>query len=82
MRLSPAGHQPSISWSRGLLLLLLLLLLMMNYYFYKIKTLHQYKIKPVIDMCPVFANKSDRKLNKHQVQKFIVLKVKNKKQKL
>ena len=33
-------------------------------------------------MCPVFANKSDRKLNKHQVQKFIVLKVKNKKQKL
>ena len=55
---------------------------MMNYYFYKIKTLHQYKIKPVIDMCSVFANKSDRKLNKHQVQKFIVLKVKNKKQKL
>ena len=54
----------------------------MNYYFYKIKTLHQYKIKPVIDMCPVFANKIDRKLNKHQVQKFIVLKVKNKKQKL
>ena len=33
-------------------------------------------------MCPVFANKSDRKLNKDQVQKFIVLKVKNKKQKL
>ena len=29
MRLSPAGHQPSISWSRGISLLLLLLLLLL-----------------------------------------------------
>ena len=32
MRLSHAGHQPSISWSRGPLLLLLLLLLLFYYY--------------------------------------------------
>ena len=40
MRLSPAGHQPNISWSRGrtrilllsLFLLLLLLLLLLLYY--------------------------------------------------
>ena len=31
MRLSPAGHQRSISWSRGELLLLLLLLLMYRF---------------------------------------------------
>ena len=30
MRLSPTGHQPSISWSRGLLLLLSLLLLLLS----------------------------------------------------
>ena len=29
MRLSPAGHQPSISWSRALLLVLLLLSLLL-----------------------------------------------------
>ena len=32
-------------------------------------------------MCPAYANKSDKKVNKHQAKSFIILKVKNKKQK-
>ena len=33
-------------------------------------------------MCPVYAQKSDKKLNKHQAKNSIILKVKNKKQKI
>ena len=33
-------------------------------------------------MCPVYANKNDKKLNKHQAKNFIILKVGNKKQKI
>ena len=33
-------------------------------------------------MYPVYAKKSDKKLNKHQAKNFTILKVKNKKQKI
>ena len=36
----------------------------------------------VINVCLIYANKSDKKLNKYQVKNFIILKVKNKKQKI
>ena len=36
MRLSPVGHQPSISWSRGKLLLLFLLLLLLLFIFFSL----------------------------------------------